>query len=118
MIVKFSNFKDKSNILQLARAKLRDQRDQDPEYEASFQVSKDYTARVRSIRKSLCAYVVKARNSNKNVALSFEKLIIEDKIYKWDETTQKPKFVSKNYNFKFNSGHVFEHMAYINNNTI
>ena len=102
VIVKFSNFKDKSNILQLARAKLRDQRDQDPEYEASFRVSEDYTARVRSIRKSLGAYVVKACNSNKNVALSFDKLIIEDKIYKWDETTQKPKFVSKNYNFKFN----------------
>ena len=82
VIVKFSNSKDKSNILQLSRAKLRDQREQDPEYEASFRVSEDYTARVCSIRKFLGAYVVKARSSNKNASLSFDKLIIEDKIYK------------------------------------
>ena len=104
-IVKFASFKDKTTILQLARSKLRG-REPEPGAEASeapnFRISEDYTARVRSIRKSLGAYVVKARNSNKNAALSFDKLIIEDKVYKWDEHTQKPKFVSKNLSFKFN----------------
>ena len=102
VIVKFSTFKDKTNILQTAQAKLMD-REQDTESETSYRVSEDFTSRVRSIRKTLGAYVVKARSSNKNAALSFDKLIIDDKIYKLDEEIQKPKYVAKNCSFKFSA---------------
>ncbi|MEW8547768.1 MAG: hypothetical protein AB2693_30030 [Candidatus Thiodiazotropha sp.] len=92
IIVKFSSFKDKSSILHSARSKLRDS-------DGSFRVSEDFTPRVRNIRKTLGSYVVRARNSNRSAALSFDKLIIDDKIYKLDEESQKPVYVAKNKNF-------------------
>lgn len=51
------------------------------------------------MRKTLGSYVVRARNSNRNASLSFDKLIIDDKVYKLDEETQKPVYVARNKNF-------------------
>lgn len=92
IIIKFSSFKDKSSILHSARSKLRDS-------DGSFRVSEDFTPRVRNVRKTLGSYVVRARNSNRNASLSFDKLIIDDKVYKLDEETQKPVYVARNKNF-------------------
>ena len=92
VIVKFSTFKDKSNILQLFRAKQRNR--EESESETSYRVSEEFTALVRSVRKTLDTYVAKARNSNRHAALSFDKLIVDDKIYKLDEATQKPEYVA------------------------
>ena len=71
IIVKSSRFSDKSSFIQYARSKRRDSN-------GSLTVSEDFMPWVRSVRKILGAYVVRARNSNRSEALSFDKLITDE----------------------------------------
>ena len=82
IIVKSSRFSDKSSIIQYARSKLRDSN-------WSLTISEYFMSWLRSVRNILGAYGVRARNSNKSAALSFDKLIIDDKIYNFNEETQE-----------------------------
>lgn len=85
IIAKFTKFKDREMVHNFARKKL-DGRSQ-------YRVAEDFTPRVRQTRRALGEHLVRARNKGHRASMKFDKLVIENKIYKYDEQSQKPKCI-------------------------
>ena len=96
IIVKFSKYKDRDQKLKCAKQKLRETR---------FFVQEDFTDRVKICRFKLGKRLMEARKDGLYAALSFDKLIIENEIYKYDAEndriqkigTSRPKGRNKGY---------------------
>ncbi|MES9880608.1 MAG: hypothetical protein ABW185_06975 [Sedimenticola sp.] len=87
IITKFTKYKDRESVMNSARRKL-DGRSQ-------YRVAEDFTPRVRQARRALGEDMVRARNKGYRASIKFDKLIIDDKIYKYDEQSQKPKLIGR-----------------------
>ena len=96
IIVKFSKYKDRDQILKCAKQKLK---------ETCFFVQEDFTDRVKLCRFKLGKRLMEARKNGLYAALSFDKLTIENEIYKYDAEndriqkigTSRPKGRNKGY---------------------
>ena len=104
VIVKFAHFKDREAILNrahsLKKQKKKDKRrrNEDDE-EKDVYVGEDLTQRCRKVRGFLRPFMQKAYDEGKKVRLSYDKLIIENVVYFYDEkkkmlTKQKPEVMS------------------------
>lgn len=76
--MKFNKFKDCQSIFQKAREVLgRDSR---------FSVQQDFTERVKLHRRELGKEMVKARNDGHYAVIRYDKLIINNDIFKYDDS--------------------------------
>ena len=78
IIVKLTSFKDKQMILKAAKDNL--QRDSD------IYVKEDFSSRVRKHRYELRKFMRNARDQNRYTTLSYDKLIIDGDVFKYNET--------------------------------
>ena len=78
IIVKLTSFKDKQMILKAAKDKL--QRDSD------IYVKEDFSSRVRKHRYELGKFMRNARDQNRYATLSYDKLITDGDVFKYNET--------------------------------
>ena len=85
----FQHVKDKELVLTHARENLS--------RDSHCSASEDYTARVRKHRYELCKRMVEVRDRNQYLVVRYDKLIIDDRVYKYDEKADDIKFVGKNY---------------------
>lgn len=83
IIAKFSRFKQRSQVLDAAKKKLK-RRDK-------CGVTQDFTKKVRDIRKLLIPFMTEARNNDKHAYLSYDKLIIDKVKYSFDDETNNIK---------------------------
>ncbi len=88
IIVKFNSFKDRATVRRAAFDKLDSQSRQ--------KVSEDFTQRVRETRKTLCSFLVRARNNGHTASMKFDKLVIDGNVYKYDPQTHKPVCIASN----------------------
>jgi chromosome segregation ATPase len=77
VIVKFSRFKDKETILNQARQVLHN--------ESTRRVHEDFTDRVKLHRRELGKRLVHARENGQYASMNYDKLIIENTVYGYDE---------------------------------
>ncbi|MCG7879743.1 MAG: hypothetical protein N0C90_25955 [Candidatus Thiodiazotropha endolucinida] len=91
IIAKFLNFKDKQKVQNRIKEKIRDER----EWENPHRVSEDFTQSVRDQRKGLTPFMRNARAAEKQAYLSFNKLVIDGKMFLLDTTTGGLKAVRK-----------------------
>ena len=56
----------------------------------AISINEDFTARVRGIRRSLLPFLKDAKKANKKAKLSYDKLIVDGKPFKWNEETKRP----------------------------
>lgn len=54
---------------------------------SSFSIGEDFSWRVRNIRKKLWNYAKARKESGDKVSLSYDKLRINDDLYRWDDET-------------------------------
>ena len=78
IIVKFSKYKDTQQILQRATSTLKN---------TDFSVQPDCTDRVKRHRRELGREMIAARQDNKYASIRYDKLIVEDKMYRYDDKT-------------------------------
>ncbi|WAR30318.1 HMCN1-like protein [Mya arenaria] len=74
ILVRFSYYKDKAVVLQCARSNLT--------RNSTYSVSEDFTPRVRKHRYELGKRMVEARNNNQYAVVRYDKLIIDDSVYR------------------------------------
>ena len=53
-------------------------------------INEDFTARVPGIRRSLLPFLKEAKETNKKVKLSYDKLIVDGQAFKWNKETKRP----------------------------
>ena len=53
-------------------------------------IQEDYTTRVRDIRRNLLPFLKEAKTAKKKAKLTFDKLVIDSQVYRWDEGTKRP----------------------------
>ena len=104
IIVKFAHFKDRENILSRAHSlkkqkKKETRKKSEEEEEKEVFVGEDYTIRVRKVRGFLRPFMQEAYDNGKKVRMSYDKLIIENSVFYYDEkekklTKQKPDVMS------------------------
>lgn len=82
IIARFTKFKDRDAVLISARQKLG--------FRSQFRVAEDFTTRVRQARRELGEHLVRARAKGQTASMKFDKLIIDNQIFKYDYQTQKP----------------------------
>jgi len=87
IIVKFTKFKDKSIVLDKAKQTLKNS--------PNTSVYEDYTDRVKLHRRELGKKLVEARGRGQYAAMSFDKLIIDTDVYRYDEDSQSMVRVGK-----------------------
>ena len=111
IIVKFSHFKDKEKILKHEKDKKKDRRKDNGRItrqtsrqveqtgENQVYITEDFTQRVRKVRSLLRPYMEEAFQNQKKVRLSYDKLIIDNKVFWYDDVNKglvdkKPAFLS------------------------
>ncbi|XP_065286334.1 uncharacterized protein [Dermacentor albipictus] len=77
VILKLLDYRDKTQILSNCY-KLKG---------SSFSIGEDFSWRVRNIRKKLWNYAKARKESGDKVSLSYDKLRINDDLYRWDDET-------------------------------
>ncbi|MES9884074.1 MAG: cell division protein ZapB [Sedimenticola sp.] len=87
IIAKFTKFKDRETVINSARLTLAGR--------SQYRVAEDFTPRVRQARRVLGEKLMSARSSGQRASLKFDKLFIDNKIYKYDEVSQKAKCVGE-----------------------
>ena len=81
IIVKFSRYKDRCAVLQRARECL--------DKGSSVLVHEDFSDRVRKCRRELGKRLVEARNNGAYAIISYDKLIIENEVYVFDDSANQ-----------------------------
>ena len=79
IIVKFTKYKDRDEILNRAKRCL---------YNTSYSVNEDFTERIRAIRRELGKRLVTERDQGKYASMNYDKLIVEDTIYGYNDREQ------------------------------
>ena len=87
IIVKFLRYKDCERILQHVRT--------DEHVNPDVSVKPDYTERVVNHRRELGKIMLDERNKGRYASIRYDKLIIEDTVYKYDEETSNLVRVGK-----------------------
>ena len=87
IIVKFSKFKDRECILNKAKSVLS--------RDTGMMVQPDYTERVKKHRRVLGERLVQERQKNKYASIRFDKLIVDNEIFKYDEREDKIVCIGK-----------------------
>ncbi|KAH9379177.1 hypothetical protein HPB48_011826 [Haemaphysalis longicornis] len=86
IVVNFSSYKEKQDVLVNAK-KFKG---------TNYSVSQDYSPETRSVRKHLWEYgKAKKEDKSNNVKLNFDKLIINDKAFRWDKEKEEVVPVTK-----------------------
>lgn len=80
IIVKFTKFKDRQNILRRAGEVF--------DSKSAFSVQADYTQRVKKHRRELGKKMIAARDAGQEARVTFDKLIIGNKLYRYDDETE------------------------------
>ena len=89
IIVKFTKFKDRDAILRKA-SEIFDS-------ESSFSVQADYTQRVKKHRRELGKEMIAARQAGREAKIKYDKLVIENKVYRYDDESETAVLVRDNY---------------------
>lgn len=89
VVVRFTRWKDKEEILQKARQKTREWRERSSEDVGSdgrIRVSEDFSTRVREIRRKLVNYMQTLRQNQPNTRMSlrFDKLFVDGRVFTYD----------------------------------
>ena len=92
IIVKFSSFKDKQMILIAAKESLS--------RESGITIKEDYSQRIRKHRYELGKRMIEARQNNQFATVSYDKLIIDGNVYKYNEKDDSVVLVSRSRNSK------------------
>ena len=95
LIVKFSFFKDKENVLKRYRLIQKQARNSARGAGEKVRISEDFPDRVRKLRYSLIPFLQQALDAGKNAFLRYDKLIINGQTYVYDERNQKPVQIVK-----------------------
>lgn len=101
-IVKFTKFKDRECVINKANEVLTKT--------SEFSVHPDYTDKVKQQRRVLGERMLAEREKGHYSAVRYDKLIIEDKIYKVDDVTQNIVYVGRRQQHG-------RPRAHVNNNT-
>ena len=80
VIVKFTKFKDRQAILKRASEVF--------DSDSAFSVNADYTKRVKKHRRELGKRMIAARQAGQEAKISYDKLVIENKVYRYDDETE------------------------------
>lgn len=92
VVVRFTRWKDKEEILHKARQKTREWRERSSEDEVNnrIRVSEDFSARVREIRRKLVNYMQTLRQTQPNTRMSlrFDKLFVDGKMLTYDTESE------------------------------
>lgn len=80
IIAKFCNFKDREAILRKAKGVFRK--------DSPFAIHEDFTDRVRVHRRELGIRLVEERERGKYARMNFDKLIVENSVYGYDEQSK------------------------------
>ena len=79
IVAKFSRYKDREAVVHRAR--------QSFDKHSQYSVREDYTERVQLHRRELGKRMIEARSRGNYASLRFDKLVIEDSVYKYDDKT-------------------------------
>ncbi|XP_070550685.1 myosin-J heavy chain-like [Ptychodera flava] len=82
IVVKFNKYKERERILRESRNLPR---------ESPFKVTEDLPPLVREKRRKLGVFLQAARQDNKRASLRYDKLIIEDDVFVFDQTKEPPQ---------------------------
>ena len=99
IIVKFTHYKDKEKILKREKERKRTEREGRKQREGRRQtegsttenqiyVGEDFTQRVRRVRSMLRPFMEQAFNQRKQVRLAYDRLIIDNKVYWYDDVSK------------------------------
>ena len=86
IMVKFSRYKDREQIFNAAKTALR---------HSEYSVKEDFTQRVKHCRRELGKHLLDARDKGLYAAMHYDKLIIENEVYKYDGGNQDKKKVGQ-----------------------
>ena len=89
IIARFVRFKDCQNILDKANAILR------PDRNSQFSVHQDFSDRVKHHRKVLGDRMMRERNNGHYASIRYDKLFVNDSIYKYDDQTDQIVYIGK-----------------------
>lgn len=81
IIVKFTKFKDRETVIRSARDKL--------DCRSQFRIAEDFTPRVRQARRALGEHLVRARSNGQRARMTYDKLIVENIVYRYDDVAKK-----------------------------
>lgn len=59
-------------------------------------MAEDFTLKVREARRMLGTHLVRARSHGHTASMKFDKLVVDDIVYKYDTQTQKPVRIRPN----------------------
>ncbi|XP_070564536.1 uncharacterized protein [Ptychodera flava] len=79
IIAKFSRFKQREQVLQTSRRRLKN---------TPFGVSEDFSPMTREARRKLAPFLKKARDEGKRAFLNYDKLKIDGSLYVYDEASK------------------------------
>ena len=88
IIVKFTKFKDREAILRKASDIF--------DHESPFSVQADYTQRVKKHRRELGKEMIAARQNGQNAKIQYDKLVIDNKVYRYDDARETSVLVRDN----------------------
>ena len=88
IIVKFTKFKDREAILRKASDIF--------DHESPFSVQADYTQRVKKHRRELGKEMIAARQNGQNAKIQYDKLVIDNKVYRYDDARESSVLVRDN----------------------
>lgn len=89
-VVKFSKYKDRECILNAANTSLA--------RDSVYTVRPDYTDRIKRHRRELGSRMIEERQRNNYAVLRYDKLIINDKVFKFDDATNSIVCIGRRHN--------------------
>ena len=92
VIVKFTSYKGKQKVLSAAKEKLT--------RTSNVSVREDFSQRIRKHRYELGKHMIEARQNNRFASISYDKLIIDGNVYKYNESDDNLVCVSQRKNSK------------------
>ena len=87
IIVKFFSVRDKDVIFKKAKETLK--------HGYEFRVNEDFTQKVKTSRKHLSPFLVEAREKGCKVSMRYDKLMIDSKLYNYNENTRELQEMSR-----------------------
>ena len=103
IIVKFTKYKDREAILRRANVIFNP--------ETPFSVQADYTQRVKKHRRELGKQMIAARQAGQDAKIKYDKLVIGNKIYRYDDERETSVLVRDNSTLTRARGSLFRRSA-------
>lgn len=87
IIVRFLSYRDRNLVLKTAKNILKQSQ--------TYRVNEDFTPSVRTARKNLSPFLLRARENGSKVSMRQDKLLIDSKLYTFDAETQDIQEVTR-----------------------